>query len=234
MEYPAPYAGHVRRDARRARRQQDHHADQSRTTTGSSRARSPASSSRSMHELLLGEHDFYDEIFTSLRIPYEPVRWVRDVARDLRGPDRQGRPGHRADPRVPGARPPDGRHRPARVQDPQAPRPRRTPARPDPVGPRPHLPGRRLRRQAEDEAARDPRRAARHLLPPGRHRVHAHPGPGGAALDPGADRAQVHQARRRTSRSTCSTGSTRPRRSRPSCRPSTSARSASRWRAASR
>ncbi|MEH1123584.1 multifunctional oxoglutarate decarboxylase/oxoglutarate dehydrogenase thiamine pyrophosphate-binding subunit/dihydrolipoyllysine-residue succinyltransferase subunit [Micromonospora sp. CPCC 206061] len=33
-----------------------------------------------VHELLLGEHGFYDEIFTSLRIPYEPVRWVRDVA----------------------------------------------------------------------------------------------------------------------------------------------------------
>ena len=46
-----------------------------------------------MHELLLGEHGFYDEIFTSLRIPYEPVRWMRDVARHLRGPDRQGRPG---------------------------------------------------------------------------------------------------------------------------------------------
>ena len=46
-----------------------------------------------MHELLLGEHGFYDEIFTSLRIPYEPVRWVRDVARQLRGPDRQDRPG---------------------------------------------------------------------------------------------------------------------------------------------
>jgi 2-oxoglutarate decarboxylase len=33
-----------------------------------------------MHELLLGEHGFYDEIFTALRIPYEPVRWVRDVS----------------------------------------------------------------------------------------------------------------------------------------------------------
>ncbi|MFC6014751.1 multifunctional oxoglutarate decarboxylase/oxoglutarate dehydrogenase thiamine pyrophosphate-binding subunit/dihydrolipoyllysine-residue succinyltransferase subunit [Plantactinospora solaniradicis] len=33
-----------------------------------------------VHELVLGEHGFYDEIFTSLRIPYEPVRWVRDVA----------------------------------------------------------------------------------------------------------------------------------------------------------
>jgi 2-oxoglutarate decarboxylase len=35
---------------------------------------------RTMQELLLGEHDFYDDIFTSLRIPYEPVRWTRDVA----------------------------------------------------------------------------------------------------------------------------------------------------------
>ncbi|MEH1012879.1 multifunctional oxoglutarate decarboxylase/oxoglutarate dehydrogenase thiamine pyrophosphate-binding subunit/dihydrolipoyllysine-residue succinyltransferase subunit [Micromonospora sp. CPCC 206060] len=33
-----------------------------------------------MHELLLGEHGFYDQIFTALRIPYEPVRWMRDVA----------------------------------------------------------------------------------------------------------------------------------------------------------
>ncbi|MBB2946205.1 2-oxoglutarate dehydrogenase E1 component [Actinoplanes lutulentus] len=38
-----------------------------------------------MHELLLGNHGFYDEIFTSLRIPYEPVRWVRDVARTSEG-----------------------------------------------------------------------------------------------------------------------------------------------------
>ncbi|MBO0871091.1 MAG: multifunctional oxoglutarate decarboxylase/oxoglutarate dehydrogenase thiamine pyrophosphate-binding subunit/dihydrolipoyllysine-residue succinyltransferase subunit, partial [Micromonosporaceae bacterium] len=35
---------------------------------------------RAMHQLLLGEHGFYDEIFTALRLPYEPVRWVRDVA----------------------------------------------------------------------------------------------------------------------------------------------------------
>ena len=32
-----------------------------------------------MHSLLLGEHGFYDEIFESLRIPYEPIRWVQDV-----------------------------------------------------------------------------------------------------------------------------------------------------------
>ncbi|MFD0555813.1 2-oxoglutarate dehydrogenase E1 component [Stackebrandtia endophytica] len=38
-----------------------------------------------MHELLLGVDGFYDEIFTSLRIPYEPVRWVRDVAHTSEG-----------------------------------------------------------------------------------------------------------------------------------------------------
>jgi len=40
---------------------------------------------RTIHELLLGEHNFYDDIFTSLRIPYEPVRWTRDVARTSEG-----------------------------------------------------------------------------------------------------------------------------------------------------
>src|SRR5206468_4223493 len=34
---------------------------------------------RRLHDLLLGD-DFYDEIFRSLRIPYEPVRWVTDIA----------------------------------------------------------------------------------------------------------------------------------------------------------
>ncbi|HVL99265.1 MAG TPA: multifunctional oxoglutarate decarboxylase/oxoglutarate dehydrogenase thiamine pyrophosphate-binding subunit/dihydrolipoyllysine-residue succinyltransferase subunit [Egibacteraceae bacterium] len=33
---------------------------------------------RTVHELLLGEEGFYDEIFASLCIPYEPVRWRRD------------------------------------------------------------------------------------------------------------------------------------------------------------
>ena len=33
---------------------------------------------RRIHQLLLGEDGFYDEIFTSLRIPYEPVRWLTD------------------------------------------------------------------------------------------------------------------------------------------------------------
>lgn len=35
---------------------------------------------RRMHQLLLGEDGFYDEIFRSLRIPYEPIRWAQDIA----------------------------------------------------------------------------------------------------------------------------------------------------------
>ena len=34
---------------------------------------------RVVQSLLLGEHGFYDEVFQSLRIPYEPVRWVKDI-----------------------------------------------------------------------------------------------------------------------------------------------------------
>ena len=33
---------------------------------------------RIINQMLLGEDDFYDGIFASLRIPYEPVRWVKD------------------------------------------------------------------------------------------------------------------------------------------------------------
>lgn len=33
---------------------------------------------RRMHGLLLGQDGFYDEVFRSLRVPYEPVRWVAD------------------------------------------------------------------------------------------------------------------------------------------------------------
>ena len=32
-----------------------------------------------IHELLLGENGFYDEIFAALRIPYVPIRWVVDM-----------------------------------------------------------------------------------------------------------------------------------------------------------
>jgi multifunctional 2-oxoglutarate metabolism enzyme len=33
-----------------------------------------------VHDLLLGSDRFYDELFASLRIPYEPARWSRDSA----------------------------------------------------------------------------------------------------------------------------------------------------------
>jgi 2-oxoglutarate decarboxylase len=35
---------------------------------------------RRMQQLLLGEDGFYDVVFKALHIPYEPVRWVRDIA----------------------------------------------------------------------------------------------------------------------------------------------------------
>ncbi|WP_267490306.1 multifunctional oxoglutarate decarboxylase/oxoglutarate dehydrogenase thiamine pyrophosphate-binding subunit/dihydrolipoyllysine-residue succinyltransferase subunit [Parenemella sanctibonifatiensis] len=35
---------------------------------------------KKIHELLLGADNFYDDIFRSLRIPYEPIRWATDVA----------------------------------------------------------------------------------------------------------------------------------------------------------
>ncbi|HEY2551449.1 MAG TPA: multifunctional oxoglutarate decarboxylase/oxoglutarate dehydrogenase thiamine pyrophosphate-binding subunit/dihydrolipoyllysine-residue succinyltransferase subunit [Streptosporangiaceae bacterium] len=35
---------------------------------------------RAIDRLLLGADGFYDEIFESLRIPYEPIRWVQDIA----------------------------------------------------------------------------------------------------------------------------------------------------------
>jgi 2-oxoglutarate decarboxylase len=34
---------------------------------------------RRVHQLLLGEDGFYDDVFTSLLVPYEPVRWVQDI-----------------------------------------------------------------------------------------------------------------------------------------------------------
>lgn len=37
-----------------------------------------------IHGLLLGEDGFYDQIFSDLRIPYEPVRWVSDFDRDAK------------------------------------------------------------------------------------------------------------------------------------------------------
>ncbi|HEX6920650.1 MAG TPA: multifunctional oxoglutarate decarboxylase/oxoglutarate dehydrogenase thiamine pyrophosphate-binding subunit/dihydrolipoyllysine-residue succinyltransferase subunit [Actinomycetes bacterium] len=35
---------------------------------------------RRIHQLLLGEDRFYDDIFRALRLPYEPIRWVQDIS----------------------------------------------------------------------------------------------------------------------------------------------------------
>jgi multifunctional 2-oxoglutarate metabolism enzyme len=35
---------------------------------------------RIVHGKLLGDDGFYDRIFHSLRIPYEPIRWIRDIS----------------------------------------------------------------------------------------------------------------------------------------------------------
>lgn len=35
---------------------------------------------RIVHQLLQGGDNFYDEIFASLRIPYEPIRWEQDIS----------------------------------------------------------------------------------------------------------------------------------------------------------
>src|SRR3982751_646904 len=84
MEYPAPYAGMS--DERLAELAVSKIITL--TSTYDHRIIQGAQSGdflKRMHELLLGEHGFYDDIFTSLRIPYEPVRWVRDVARTTAG-----------------------------------------------------------------------------------------------------------------------------------------------------
>ncbi|HET6533537.1 MAG TPA: multifunctional oxoglutarate decarboxylase/oxoglutarate dehydrogenase thiamine pyrophosphate-binding subunit/dihydrolipoyllysine-residue succinyltransferase subunit [Actinoplanes sp.] len=84
MEYPAPYSGMS--DETLA----EHGVSKVTTLTSTydHRVIQGAQSGeflKAMHEFLLGEHSFYDDIFTSLRIPYEPVRWVRDVARTSEG-----------------------------------------------------------------------------------------------------------------------------------------------------
>ena len=38
---------------------------------------------KKVHELLIGEREFYEEIFAALRIPYQPIRWNADIAVDL-------------------------------------------------------------------------------------------------------------------------------------------------------
>lgn len=38
-----------------------------------------------VHEHLIGQHNFYEEIFAALRIPYKPVQWATDIHVDVAG-----------------------------------------------------------------------------------------------------------------------------------------------------
>jgi 2-oxoglutarate dehydrogenase E1 component len=152
---------------------------------------------RRMHQLLLGEDGFYDDVFRSLRIPYVPVRWVPDAQASHEGDlDKATRVNELIHAyRVRGHLMADTDPLEFKVRS--HPGPRRQHPRPVAVGPRPRVPGRRLRRQEDDEAARRPRRPARLLLPHHRHRVHAHAGPGRAPLAAGAPGAEGAGARPR-------------------------------------
>lgn len=36
-----------------------------------------------VHELLIGQHNFYEDIFAAMRIPYAPIHWAPDISVDL-------------------------------------------------------------------------------------------------------------------------------------------------------
>ncbi|BDZ53676.1 hypothetical protein GCM10025870_07490 [Agromyces marinus] len=38
---------------------------------------------KKVHELLIGERGFYQDIFAALRLPYEPIRWNEDISVDI-------------------------------------------------------------------------------------------------------------------------------------------------------
>jgi len=38
---------------------------------------------KKIHERLIGEHYFYEDIFAALRIPYDPIHWASDISVDL-------------------------------------------------------------------------------------------------------------------------------------------------------
>ncbi|MCU1469949.1 MAG: multifunctional oxoglutarate decarboxylase/oxoglutarate dehydrogenase thiamine [Glaciihabitans sp.] len=38
---------------------------------------------KKVHELLIGQRNFYEDIFAALRIPYDPIHWASDISVDL-------------------------------------------------------------------------------------------------------------------------------------------------------
>jgi hypothetical protein len=145
-----------------------------------------------MHQLLQGNDGFYDEIFRSFDVPYEPaLEYRRQPVGRSQHRVREGRQRPSARQHVPGARSPDRQPRSARPPPAaHAPRARREPLRPVDLGPRPRVPGGRSRfrrARAQDHAvARHPRHPARCVLTHDRRRVHAHPGAGAEGVGPSA------------------------------------------------
>src|SRR5690606_18402510 len=81
MEYPAEYQGAAEETLARLRISKV----MTLTSTYDHRIIHGAQSGeflRLIHQLLLGADGCYEEIFESLRIPYEPVRWVQDIQAD--------------------------------------------------------------------------------------------------------------------------------------------------------
>ena len=114
MEYPAEYQGAVRGHAVPPRDQQGHDAHlhlRPPDHPGRPVGRLPAP----VHQLLLGEDGFYDEIFECAADPLRAGPLGPGHLGHARRRRGQVGPGHGADPRLPGPWPPDGRHRPARV-----------------------------------------------------------------------------------------------------------------------
>ena len=150
---------------------------------------------RRIHDLLLGDDGFYDDVFASLAVPYEPARWNPDRSA-FADPASQHEKvvqvhtlinmyrvrGHliaNLDPlgrREPHTHPElDITHYDLSIWDLD---------REFPVG---NLGAGRLARTVH-AAARHPRRAARRVRAHGRRRVHAHPGARPEGVDPGAGR----------------------------------------------
>jgi 2-oxoglutarate dehydrogenase E1 component len=78
MEYPAAYAGAAEETMTRLAISKA----VTLTSTYDHRIIQGAQSGEFLHQihlLLLGENGFWDEVFKALKIPYEPVRWVRDI-----------------------------------------------------------------------------------------------------------------------------------------------------------
>ena len=186
-----------------------------------------------VHDLLLGEDDFYEDAFRSLGVPYEAVQWRPDIHpldRDQAMLDKQMQVNSVINAhRVRG-------HLIADL-DPLAAKEPHMHAELDPATygltiwdlDREFLTGEPRRQHRPAAAGRDPADPAGRLLPPDRHRVHAHPGAGGEALDPGARRGRSTRSSAPTSTATSSSASTRPRPSSSSWASATSARSASGW-----